>query len=344
MNIYGTNISKNDLNKAGNIRQLFGTRHYTLSRGAAKGTRCIDVSCGEFSFTVVPDRGMDISQAALKGCNLVYQTPVGEASPAFYNSGGAEFIKTFFAGMLTTCGLANISGPCVDEGEAVGLHGRFSNTPVDNFCDLSRWEGDDYIIELTGVVQEAFLATRKLRLRRVIRTVAGERRLTISDEVENFGLTASPLVLLYHVNPGYPLLDDGAEIAVSDSVSEGYNSHSNNHIEGMLRVGPPEAGYPEQNFLHTMKSENCRAMLINRKLMGGGVALYVKWSRSELPYMSLWKNLDGTDYVVGLEPCLCPCMPRDELRRMGLVPVIEPGEIRKFRVEIGVLEGAEIPT
>ena len=57
----------------GNLLQLGGTRHYCLTDGQANGTRCIDVRTGSgFAFTVVCDRGMDISLASYKAKQLIY--------------------------------------------------------------------------------------------------------------------------------------------------------------------------------------------------------------------------------------------------------------------------------
>jgi hypothetical protein len=47
------------------------------------------------------------------------------------------------------------------------------------------------------------------------------------------------------------------------------------------------------------------------------------------------------DYVLGIEPCNARCANRAELRAQALLPVLEPGQSRTSRVEIGVLEGEE---
>lgn len=61
------------LERVGQIRQLGGTRHVVLEEGLAKGVSTIDVNTGSgFQFSIVPDRGLDISAASYKGTNLVY--------------------------------------------------------------------------------------------------------------------------------------------------------------------------------------------------------------------------------------------------------------------------------
>ena len=92
------------LRYTGNPVQLGGTRHYRLSGGVQDGVRCIDVRTGSgFDFTVVPDRGLDISLASFKGRNLTYLTDAAEAHPSYYDPEGAEWLRTFTGGRLTTC-------------------------------------------------------------------------------------------------------------------------------------------------------------------------------------------------------------------------------------------------
>ena len=90
MNLLGKEYKKDEVvKKVGNIFQLGGTRHYELTEGSTRGTRVIDVVTGTgFGFSIVPDRGLDISLASYKGVNLVYQTPNGEVNPAFYQPFG----------------------------------------------------------------------------------------------------------------------------------------------------------------------------------------------------------------------------------------------------------------
>jgi hypothetical protein len=90
----------------GNLSQLGGCRHYTLIEGPAHGMRATDINTGNgLQYTVLPDRAMDISLASYKGTNLVYLTCNGETNPAFYEHEGVGWLRTFAAGLLTTCGL-----------------------------------------------------------------------------------------------------------------------------------------------------------------------------------------------------------------------------------------------
>lgn len=61
----------------------------------------------------------------------------GVVSPAYYEKDGKNFLRGFFGGLVTTCGLKNI-GRAYGE---MGLHGRISNTPAENISKYCAWEG-----------------------------------------------------------------------------------------------------------------------------------------------------------------------------------------------------------
>jgi hypothetical protein len=109
------------LERVGSINQLAGTRHYILNDGRSKGIAAVDVDTGSgLRFTVLPDRGLDISLAAFKGTSLVYLTPNGEVNPAFYEPQGPGWLRTCFAGLLTTCGLTYFGAPGKDGSDELG--------------------------------------------------------------------------------------------------------------------------------------------------------------------------------------------------------------------------------
>jgi hypothetical protein len=343
MRIGKKKYTRGELNeRIGNLAQLGGTRRVILDDGPAKGVAAIDVDTGTgFSFTVLPDRGLDISRASYNGLSLVHLTANGEVHPAFYDRHGLGWLRNFFAGLLTTCGITNIGPPGTDGEQELGLHGRYTNLPAQRVQDGSGWDGDEYRIEITGTVEECVLFGDKLRLTRTISTQIGRRGLTIHDRVENFGHQPSPFTILYHVNPGFPLLDAASDLVATVAETEPANEHSAKAIGEWHRFSAPVAGFEEMNYLHTAKPDTdgfaCAAM-INREL-AGGLGLKVRWDTATLPYFNEWKMMGQGDYVVGIEPCNSPCEMRADVRKKGLLPMLEPGETRDMTVEITILEG-----
>jgi len=329
--------------RIGHVAQLGGTRHVVLNDGPTKGVAAIDVDTGTgFTFTVLPDRGLDISRASYNGLGLVYLTGNGEVHPAYYDRHGFGWLRSFFSGLLTTCGLSNIGAPCTDGDEELGLHGRYTNLPAQRVQDRSGWDGDEYRIEIVGTVEDTVLFGDKLQLVRTISTQIGRRGLTIRDRVENVGKKTSPFAILYHVNSGFPLLDATSELVATISKTEPVDERAARSPRKWNRFSDPVEGFVEACYLHTAKPGEdgyACAALLNRGL-GGGLGLRVRYDTSTLPFLNQWKMMGRTEYVVGIEPCNSPCKPRSVVREQGLLPFLKPGETRDMTVEIDVLVGA----
>ena len=344
--IFDKNYSEREvLDKTGNIRQICGTRHYELTEGSTKGTRAIDVNTGSgLCYTILPDRGMDISLASYKGMNLVYQTANGEVHPSYYDPKGMEWLRVFFAGLVTTCGLTYFSGPEKDGGEELGLHGRYTGIPAKKVCDLSGFEDGEYKLAVSGVVEEDVLFGHKLMLKRTIESKAGSKSLVIRDRAENMLQRSAPFTILYHINFGFPFLDESSEIFIKSKEVLPYDKKSEEAVGNWNKFETPDPRFKEQNFLHKMvncKDGHTYAAVVNRSLVSP-IGVYIKFNTCELPFLSEWKMAGQKDYVLALEPCNAPLYSRKKLRQEKLFPELGPYEVRNIEVEIGVLEGEEI--
>lgn len=129
----------------GNMRQLCGLTRYEFLDGKAKGVEAVDVETGGgLSFTILPGRGMDISGMRYRGVPIAYLSKAEVAAPGYHDPRENQWLKSFFAGMLTTCGLTN-AGPACRDGIGIlddvpfGLHGDISNTGADNVCVREEW-------------------------------------------------------------------------------------------------------------------------------------------------------------------------------------------------------------
>ena len=340
MKINGKQVSRKDvLERVGSLSQIGSLRHYRLSEGNTDGVRATDFcNCSGFDFTVVHDRALDISRASYKGTNLAYHAPVGEVNPAYYNPNANEWLRTFFAGLLTTCGLTYFGHSGSDRGEALGLHGRIANIPARRVAETSGWDGDEYQMSLTGTIDESMFFGDKLSLSRSITSRLGERKLRIRDRVENVGYHDSPFTILYHINAGYPLLDAGSELLISSIEIE---SESRNALSQAKVFSGPIPNFSEQLFLHRMLGDSrgfAHAAIVNHAL---GLGLAISFDTKTLPFLNEWKMMGQGEYIVGLEPANTKVLDRGKLRELGLLPQLKPGEVREMEVEIGVLEGSQ---
>uniref|UniRef100_UPI0020773FCA DUF4432 family protein n=1 Tax=Escherichia coli TaxID=562 RepID=UPI0020773FCA len=200
----------------GDLSQVAGIKHYELRSGRAKGTEAFDVRTGAgLAFTVVKDRALDIAWASYKDTALSFITPNGIVAPAFFESQGNGFLRSFYAGLLTTCGLSYIGTPCEDNGETLGLHGRLAATPAEEVGYRTERTDDGIEFVINGKVRETRLFGESLTLERTIRCRYGENVLRIEDKVTIYGFTRQPLQILYHFNSGWTLLAPKGTISLT---------------------------------------------------------------------------------------------------------------------------------
>lgn len=322
----------------GNLGQIGGSRHYELTDGRGRNLRGIDVNSGSgLRYTIMPDRGMDISLASFKGTNLVYLTCNGETHHSFYEPEDIGWLRTFAGGLVTTCGITYLGSPVTDEGEQLGLHGRYSTIPARQVADLSQWIGDEYHISHKGIIEEGYMFGNKLRLEREIQTILGQNSLRITDTITNFGFKPSPYTILYHMNLGYPLLSEEAELIIEPLHTHPRDESAAAGMKEFKHFMKPQAGFREQVFDHTMKAdENGRTMvkLQNRKI---GIAITIKFNAVSLPYLVQWKMMGQGEYVLGLEPANIPGKNRKQLKDENILPQLMPGESITNEIEV-VLE------
>ena len=106
---------------------------------------------------------------------------------------------------------------------------------------------------------------------------------------------------------------------------------------------PPTVGFKERCYYHDMASDKdgfVYAGLVNKNMPDGGqFGFYVKYNINELPKFTQWKMNGAREYVVGLEPANCWVEGRAKERTRGL-QFLDPGEVRKYSLEIGALTNA----
>ncbi|GAB4113506.1 MAG: hypothetical protein OHK0050_16790 [Roseiflexaceae bacterium] len=325
------------LRRIGDIAQLGFVRLAEISDGAGRGVRIADVAAGRLRFTVLIDRGLDIADASLDGIPLAWHSAAGITHPAAYEPHGRGWLRGFPGGLMTTCGFTSVGAPSEDsEGEAE-LHGRASSLPAHLHQAGGHWEGDSYHLVVAGQTREAALFGYNLRLTRRISVVLGETTIRIEDQIENLGYRPAPLMLLYHCNFGYPLIDAGARIEIA-STPIARDDAAAAGLERFAEIHAPLAGYREQVFFHTPQPTAtgwAEAAISNPHAAGGrGLRAVVRSQPEQLPNLVIWKQLGEGEYVVALEPANCLVMGRAHERERGTLQSIAPGEVRHFAIEI----------
>jgi len=325
----------------GNRAQLFSVKNYIMTGGKANNTRAIDVINGKGLFmTLLPDRCMDIYQLIYKDSNINYISPTGVVHPAYYDNRKLEFLRSFYAGFLTTCGLETICAPCVDDingaEEELGLHGRISNTPADNFYAriIEDTESGEPEIIIAGVMNQARLFGDKYMLEREIKIYTHENKFEIRDTVKNTGFNKSPHQILYHLNYGYPFLDENIEINLPALETEPCDEHAAKDLAKWREFPPPQKNMQEQCYYHRLQTDAqgyAQYSLYNPVLKK---RVTVKYDAAPLDYFIQWKMPGESDYVLGLEPGNCKGGGRKQARADNILKYLEPQESVRYHLII----------
>ena len=341
--LFGQSYTRGEVNsRVGHLSQVAGMRTMQLQDGREAGVRIADVRTGSgLRFQVSLDRGMDISVAEYKSIPLAWRSANGDVHPGFYDPRGVGWGRSFPGGLMTGCGMTHLGAPCTDNGEELGLHGRLSNLPAFDVQTETSWENDDCVLRLRGQVRESGLFKENLLLHRTIESHLGESTISFNDCVANEGNASSPLMMLYHINLGWPLVDDGSRLLLNASESKPRDAVAAKGASEARIFSSPIAGYIEQVFYHNLRTDSdgmASVLLWNPKMKLG---LTVRFRKNELPQCIEWKMMGEGTYVVGIEPANCGVGGRAKERSAGTLQFLEPGEQRNFFVQIGVLEGEE---
>jgi hypothetical protein len=331
-------------NKVSNTAQLGGIETSVLDNGAGRGNRIAWINTGSgLRFKVVIDRAMDIGDAFFNEHSMAWISHAGITATEPFSNKGIDWLKTFGGGLLTTCGLSHVGGPEEDEYGTRGLHGAISNlrADIESIIQPDPREGK-MEMSITGRMKETSVLGPNLELKRTISATLGKAVIRIRDEVFNKGNTPAPHMLLYHFNFGWPLVDEGADIIWK---GEWKPRAGNSNI--IFREGnnfqicrPPLEEHngtgEEAAFIDSSAGEDgwCVCGIHNP---GIGLAMALKFRKSELPWLTNWQHWGHGEYVTGLEPGTNPPVGQKAARASKELIFLQPGEKRTYNLELEVL-------
>lgn len=326
------------MRRMGRMDQLASIRRYQLEDGKGRGMRAFEVTNGSgLCFTVYPDKGLDIGPAQFNGLPLTWMTRNGAVAPAFYDGSGFEWLRTWSGGLVTSCGWINVGPPCETAEGSNGLHGRMDHTPAEEVNTRCAWQDDGrYLLEITGTVVHGRVFGEHLVTSRRIRTWLGEPVIELRDRTENRGYSTMPLMQLYHMNFGWPLVDEGATLVAPEHSVTPQNPYCAEHLAEWMKMSAPIPGFAEQVFYHDLP-ENAEGLAAMRILNASrGLAVDVSFRKRELPYLIQWKMMGEGEYVTGLEPSNCYPEGQPANDKRGILRRIEPGETVETVIRVTV--------
>ena len=310
----------------GHPSQLYGVKETRMVGGKADGMRLLEVRNGKgLEFTVSLDRCADIPYLFYKGNSMAYIAPCGMVGPQYYDNVGENFLKSFTAGFVTTCGLSAVGSPCTDNGEELPLHGNISHIP----CEQHSYTVEDDCIRIKAVMRDGSLGGNQYLFEREYICGLQENTLEICDTVKNIGCRTAPFMIMYHCNMGYPLLSEKSILSISSSSVAPRDDHAAKDIDKWDKMIVPEHDFVEQCYYHSFDAEP----VISLKNSEINTELRMTYDRSTLDCFTEWKQMGEYEYVVGLEPANCYPDGRDVMREKGILKFLEPGESKTMKIK-----------
>jgi Domain of unknown function (DUF4432) len=351
--LFGSVLSRAELRRRlGTPAAAAGVRLLRFEDGPERGVRHIEFRTGTgLRFTVLVDRCMDLGDLEWLGMPFGWQSATGYRSPTLTDleaEGGLGLLRSF-SGFLVTCGFDHARRPETETGAQASsllrketfhpLHGRGALTPARLVGYGADWSGDDLTLWCEGEVRQAFVFGEHLVLRRRIEARAGTSRLTVADTIVNEGCEPAVHMLLYHINLGWPLLDEGAAFAAPVEETVWSNHALEDQAYGCRTQPPPLARAAQQVFVHRVRSDpsgSVSAALLNPRLAAG---VRVSWPKTQLPWLQQWQCVSEGVYALGIEPVTNRFGSRAELAQSGELIVLASGEWRRYDLTIDVLHG-----
>ena len=272
---------------------------------------------------------------------MIFLSKPGLQGRNHYDTHGEEAIHSIMGGLFFTAGLENICAPCTIDGTDYPMHGRIRTTPGEHLSADAYWDEEEYHLTVKGEMREAALFGENMVLRREISSVYGSKTITVTDEIENESYREEPLMLLYHINMGYPLLDENTRLYIPTKSVTARDKDGEGHEAEYDRMDAPKDNEPEYVFIHDLKTDeqgDTEILVVNRPL---GLGLKLSYNVKYLPYFMEWKSTASGDYVIGLEPANSSVYGRPYHEERNSVHKLSPFAKEKNVLNFTVLDGEE---
>ena len=332
--------AKADLMKrVGSMQQAAYIRPLTYAEGRSAGLKAYEVKNGPLCYRLLADKCLDMGEFSYRGVNFNFLSKPGLQGPGAYDTRGDEAIRSIMGGMFFTSGIESICAPCTIDGVEYPMHGRMRSTPGEHLSADAFWAEDGYHLKAGAEMREAALFGENMILRRSVETVYGQKTVTVTDVFENEGFRDEPLMLLYHINLGWPFLDEGLRLHLPTRKVTPRDAGAKGHEGEYDRMDPPKDNEPEYVFIHDLKTDGeggtC-AIAVNEGLKLG---FQIGWNTKNLPFFMEWKSTASGDYVIGLEPANSSVYGRPWHEERGSVHRLAPFASETNVLTFTVLDG-----
>ncbi|MFP4505408.1 MAG: aldose 1-epimerase family protein [Cyclobacteriaceae bacterium] len=330
--------------KVSNAAQIGGIETSVADNGAARGSRMAWLTTGGgLRFKLLPDRCLDIGEMFYGQHSLAWLSHKGFTPPNDAAFQGIHWLRSFGGGFLTTCGLSNVGVPNQDAFGERGLHGDISNCPAEvNVVIQPDLTSPEPVMQISGIIRESRVFGPHLELRRKITALLGQASFRLQDEVINRGNETSPHMLLYHLNFGWPLVDEGASLlwkgAWQAREEDSPIFREGRDFRKCLSPLQDHAGAGEDvAFIDPAADQDgyYQCGVHNQAL---GIALKMRFRKDQLPCLTNWQHWGQREYVTALEPGTNFPIGQARARQEGSLIMLEPGQSRHYDLHFEILD------
>lgn len=263
----------------GDLRQLASVSRLTLADGPDVGQQLIAVSTGSgLDFQLKEAGSLDIRSLHLRGVPVGWRHPAGD-------TGNPQHALT---GFLVTCGLENVRAP------RAGLpqHGSLALSPVRLLATGEDWQAPRPELFVEGEITQALPDGSVCRILRRISAPIGGTCFRIGDRIENVSAVPAEVMLLYHINFGFPVVAPGCRVRLGQTL--------------LMKV-PDLDAHPAPDLPQCHKMPTDSEIVLERPAAGGwpGLRLALSLDSESLPFLQTWRDARAHRNILALEPCNC---------------------------------------
>ncbi|WP_461475409.1 aldose 1-epimerase family protein [Microbacterium sp. HJ5] len=336
--------------RTGDLAAFAGIQEVVLKNGREEGVRAVLLrNASGLEVEVLVDRAFDLGGARYRGVPFGWRSGNGFRHPGLHEADAEDGLSWLRAldGLLVTGGLDHaLFGGVYDASHYAyppkqtvrhGLHGRLTAIPARLLRVEEEWRDEGGVLRVVGEVIQATSFGEHLRLTRTVEIDIFGTEVRVRDVVDNLGFEPTPHMFLYHLNIGYPFVDDGTALLApiaghvwaSDSTREQGVSYD--------ALSAPVDGFVEQVWEHALTPGDDGRHRVALHAADGSRGIEVSWDAGSQPYFFEWQNLRAGQYAVGLEPSSAAVTGEAAARADGTLTWLAHGESRTYDLAVRVL-------
>ncbi|MBV1867766.1 MAG: DUF4432 family protein [Marinosulfonomonas sp.] len=276
----------------GDPTQIAGIRQMRFDSGPEAGTRLIQIrNATGLCVELLPDRCLDIGQVWQNGYPFAWMGPNGLPT---WREGLT--MEDALGGLMATCGFDHIRQPVTHDGHAYPLHGTMALKPAGDVSVRQTGSGPDAMFVAQAEVVQASPNGATYRLNRRISVPIAQNTILLEDVITV--TPHAPILALYHINLGFPLISPSTQVSCN-------GTPRNDMLEGdpQTRIHGPLSG---PNIVRVADG-----------LPGSDSAIEISTDSKNLPWLQTHRRAEPGSNLFCVEPVTHDRKPRAELLQNG---------------------------